>query len=144
EHEVHAALGQVLEHRVLLGDADRVVRGEEGGRGGQDEPLGQGGDVGRPRGGRGGEERRDAVFADAEDVHADLFGLAGDLDDRVDPFRFGGRLAGDGVARDVADREDSELHRGSCSPAVAGRCSRVGVHAFAYTLTTARLWVFPG
>jgi len=34
----------VLEHRVVLGDLDRVVGGDQRGRGGQDDALGAGGD----------------------------------------------------------------------------------------------------
>jgi hypothetical protein len=114
QHQVHAALREVLEHRVLLGDADRIVGRDQGRRRGQDQPLGGGGDVGEQRRRRGGEEGRVVVLADREHVEADLLGLLRDLHDRVDPLGLAGGLPRDRVSGDVADREDSELHQ--CLP----------------------------
>ncbi len=51
------------------------------------------------------------VLADREHVEPDLVGAAGDLGDRLDPLGLARRVAGDRVPRDVADGEDSELHR---------------------------------
>jgi hypothetical protein len=126
EHEVHAALGQVLEHRVLLGDADRVVRGDQRGRRREDDPLGERREVGQQRRRRGREERRVVVLADGEHVQADLLSLDRDLGDRIDPLRLAGRDVRDRVASDVADREHTELHRSSRFPtAAAGKSMRL-------------------
>jgi hypothetical protein len=110
EHEVHAAAREVLQHRVVLGDLHRVVRRDECRRGRHDEALGQRRDVREQGRGGGGEERRVVVLADGEDVHSDLFGLLRDRDGCLDAVGLAGRLARDRVARDVADRENSELH----------------------------------
>ncbi|MPN32254.1 hypothetical protein SDC9_179730 [bioreactor metagenome] len=75
------------------------------------------------------------MLANGEDVHPDLFGLARDLGHGVDPLRLAGRVARDGIAGDVADREDSELHLHS---------SWVGrIHAFASNGTDQRPELFP-
>jgi hypothetical protein len=79
-HEVHAAAGEVLQHRVVLGDLHRVVRGDERRRGRDDEALGLRGDVGERRRGRRRPERRVVVLAEREDVEAHLFGVLRDLD----------------------------------------------------------------
>ena len=56
------------------------------------------------------EERRVVVLAEGEDVEADLLGLLRDRDGGADALVLGRDAAGDGVAGDVADREDAELH----------------------------------
>src|SRR6201999_2518211 len=98
------------EHRVVLGDLDRVVGRDQRRRGGEDEALGGGGDVGEEGRRRGAEEGRVVVLADREDVEPDFLGLLRDLHRRVDPLRLARGLARGRVAGDVADREDSELH----------------------------------
>jgi hypothetical protein len=45
-----------------------------------------------------------------EDVEADLFGLPGDGDGRLDALVLGGRPARGRVGGDVTDGEDPELH----------------------------------
>ena len=110
EHQVHPALAQVLQHRVLLGDADGVVRRDERGGGGHDQLVRGRGDVGQQRGRGGGEERRVVVLADREHVKPDLLGLLRDRHDRVDPLRFARGLPRHRVPGDVAHREDPELH----------------------------------
>ena len=110
EHEVVAAVGQVLQRRVVLGDAHRVGRRDERGGGREDEPLGLGGDVGQRRGRRGRDERRVVVLPRREDVEPDLLGLLRDGDGRLDPLVLGRRPARRGVRGDVPDREDPELH----------------------------------
>ena len=57
-HEVDAAVGEVLQHRVVLGDLHRVVRGDERRGRGEQERLGLRGDVGERR--RGATTRRTA------------------------------------------------------------------------------------
>ena len=110
QHQVHAAAGEVLQHREVLGDLHRVVGGDQRGGGGEDELLGLRRDVGQRGGGGGREERAVVVLADGEDVHADLFGLLGDGDDVVDALLLGRGVAADRVAGDVADAENAELH----------------------------------
>ena len=110
DHQVHPALGQVLEHRVLLGDPHRVVGRDQRGRRGDDEALGRRRDVGQQGGRRAAEEGRVVVLADGEHVHADFLGLLRDLHHRVDALRLARRVVGGRVAGDVADREESELH----------------------------------
>jgi hypothetical protein len=50
------------------------------------------------------------VFANGHDVQADFFGMFGDGDEILDPFGLAGRLPGNGVPGDIADRENSDLH----------------------------------
>jgi hypothetical protein len=71
-HQVDSAVGQMLEHRVVLGDLDRVVGGDQRGRRGQDQPFGAGSDVAKHGGRRGRHERRVVVRAGREHVQADL------------------------------------------------------------------------
>src|SRR5674476_964052 len=100
----------MLEHRVVLGDLHRVVGRYQGRRGGQDDPLGAGGDVAQ-QGGRGrGHERRVVVLSGREDVQADLLRLERDRDHRLDALVLGGRAAGGGVGGDIPHGEDTELH----------------------------------
>src|SRR6202034_1414435 len=110
EHQVHPPLRQVLQHRVLLRDAHRVVGRDQRRRRGYDEPLRGRRDVRQQRRRRGGEERRGVVLADREHVKPDLLGLLRDLHDRVDPLRLARRLPRYRIPGDVADREDPELH----------------------------------
>src|SRR3954451_2452623 len=51
------------------------------------------------------------MLADREHVEPDLVGLLGNANDRVDPLRLARRVAAYRVSCDVADGEDSELHR---------------------------------
>lgn len=111
EHEVDAAVRQMLEHREVLGDLHRVVGRDEGGGGGEDEPVGAGGDPAEHGGGRGGDERRVVVLAGGEDVQADLLGLQGDGGHRLDAVVLARRGAVGGVGGDITDRENAELHR---------------------------------
>ncbi len=109
-HEVDAAAGEVLQHREVLGDLHRVVGGDEGGRGREDELLGPRGDPAEHRRRRGRDEGWIVVLAGREDVQTHLLGLQRDLRHRDDALVFGGDPARRGVARDVADGEDAELH----------------------------------
>ena len=114
-HQVDAPARQVLEEGVVLGDAHRVGRRDEGRRGRELESLGLGGDVGEVGRRRGGDEGRVVVLARGEDVEPDLLGLERDLGHRVDPLALARRATRRGVHRHVADGEDSELHgRASC------------------------------
>jgi hypothetical protein len=110
QHEIHPAVGQVLEHREVLGDLHRVVGGDEGGGRREDQPLGTGGDVAEHRGRGRRHERRVVVLAGGEDVEAGLLGLQRDGDHGLDALAFGRRPAGGRVGRDIADAEDPELH----------------------------------
>ena len=109
-HQVDPAAGEMLEHRVVLGDLHRVVRGDQGRGRRQDEPLRLRRDVAEHRGGGGGDERRIVVLAGREHVEADLLRLEGDGDHGLDALFLARRSTGDGIGRDIADREDSELH----------------------------------
>lgn len=109
-HQVDAAVREVLEGGVVLGDLHRVVGGDQRGGRGQDQVLGARGDVAESgrRGGR--DERRVVVLAGREDVQADLLDLLRDGQGRLDPLVLGGGPAGGRVGRDVPDGEDPELH----------------------------------
>jgi hypothetical protein len=110
EHEVDPAVGQVLEHRVVLGDLHRVVGGDQRGRRRQLQPGGPRRDEAQRGGRRRGDEGRVVMLAQREDVEADLLRLERDGHERLDPLCLGLRSAGRRVRRDVADREDPELH----------------------------------
>ena len=109
-HQVDPAVGQVLQHREVLGDLHRVVGGDQRGRGGQDDLVGACGDVAEHGGRRRRHERRVVVLAGGEHVEPDLLGLQRDGHHRLDPLGLGGRPTGGRVGGDVADGEDSELH----------------------------------
>ena len=70
QREVDAAAGEVLQHRVVLGDLHRVVRGDQRRRRGQLQALRAAGQVAERRRGRGRHERRVVVLAEGEDVEA--------------------------------------------------------------------------
>ena len=110
EHQIHAALRQMLQHRVVLRDLDRVVRRHQRHRCAEDDPLRQRGDVRQQGGWRGRDEGRVVMLADREYVQAHLVRLTRDTDDRLDPLCLARGAAGDRIPGDVADREDSELH----------------------------------
>jgi hypothetical protein len=109
EHQVDAPVGQVLQHRVVLGDLHRVVRGDQRGGRRQQQPGRARRDEAEQRGGGGRHERRVVVLAGREDVHAHLLRLQRDGHHRLDPLRLGGRAARRRVGRDVTDGEDAEL-----------------------------------
>ena len=98
-HQVDAAVDQVLELGVVLGDEDRVGGGDQRRGRREDDALGLRADVGQRRGGVGGDERRVVVLADGEHVQPDLLGLLGDLDGGLDPLVLGRRrpVVGSGV-----------------------------------------------
>jgi len=50
------------------------------------------------------------VLTEREDVESDLLRVLGDRQRRLDPLGLGRGSTGRRVLRDVADREDSELH----------------------------------
>ena len=110
QHQVHPPVGEVLQHRVVLGDLHRVVRGDQGGRRRQLQALRARRDVAEHRGRRGGDERRVVVLPRREDVEANLLGLQRDGDHRLDPLRLGGCAPVRRVGSDVPDGEDAELH----------------------------------
>src|SRR5699024_4516099 len=80
EHQVHATVGQVLQHRVVLSDLHRVVGGDQRGGGGQEDPLCLGGHVAEHGGRRAGHERGVVVLTGGEHVQAHLLGLLRDGD----------------------------------------------------------------
>src|SRR6185312_5421904 len=84
EHQVHPTVGEVLQHRVVLGDLHRVVGGDQRGRGGQQQPVGPAGKVAEQGRRRGRYERRVVLLAGGEHVEADFLGLARDLDAALD------------------------------------------------------------
>ena len=114
-HQVDPAVGQVLEHRVVLGDLDRVVGRDQRRRGREQQALRLGRDEAE-QGGRGrGDERHVVVLAGGEDVEADLFRLARHGHHDPDALFLADRLTRQWVGRDVAHREDAELHAVPCS-----------------------------
>ncbi len=123
-HEVHPAVGDDLEHRVLLGQPDRVVRRDERRRGGQRDLLRDAREVAEHRGGGGRDERRVVVLAGREDVEARLVGVLRDREHRAHALGVVRRAAGGRVGGHVADGEDAELHRGSPRFAGPGRSRR--------------------
>jgi hypothetical protein len=125
EHQVHPAVRQVLQHGEILGDLHRVVGGDQRRGRGQDQAPGLCGQVAEHRRRRGRHERRVVVLAGREHVQADIFGLAGDRDHRLDPLVLGRRAAGRGVCRHIAHGEDPELHRRSSLCSCPGRPGRL-------------------
>src|SRR5665811_1108281 len=115
-HEIDAAVGKMLERRIVFRDLDRIVRRDQCRRRREDQSLGLSCDVRERRGGRRGNEWPIVVLASRKHVEADLFGLLGDRDGRLDALMFGRLGAVRGVNGDVADGEDSELHHSSCMP----------------------------
>jgi hypothetical protein len=109
-HQIHPAVGQVLQHGVVLGDLDRIIGGDQGGRGGQDDLARPGRDVAEQRRRRRRHERRVVVLAGREHVQPHLLGLECDGDHGLDPLGFGRGASVGGIRRHVADGEDSELH----------------------------------
>jgi hypothetical protein len=90
-HEVDATSGEVLQVGVVLGEAHRVVRRDEGGRGREEELLGLRGDA-RQQDRRVArrDEGRVVVLTGGEDVEPDLLGLERDRDGVLDPLVLAG------------------------------------------------------
>jgi hypothetical protein len=109
-HQVDPAVGEVLQHRVVLGDLHRVVGGDQRGGRRQLQPGGACRDVAEHRRRRRRHERRVVVLTRREHVEADLLGLQRDRHHRLDPLALGRLATGGRVGRDVTDAEDSELH----------------------------------
>jgi hypothetical protein len=113
DHQVESPVSDVLEHRVLLGKLDRVIRGDQRHGRAQDDPLRVRCDE-REQGRRGGRhERRVVVLSEGEHVEADLVGATCDPDDVPDPLGLALRVTRHRVRGDVADGEDAELHDSS-------------------------------
>src|SRR5699024_8894112 len=112
-HQIHATTGEVLEEGVILGDLHRVVGGDQGGGGGEQQVLGLRCDIGEVGGGGGWDEGWVVVLAGGEDIEADLLGLERDLGHRVDALALGRGGAVGGVGGYVTDGEEAELHGGS-------------------------------
>ena len=121
-HQVDPAVGQVLEHRVVLGDLDRVVGRDQRRRGRELQALGLRGDVAEQRGRGGGDERHVVVLAGREDVEADLLRLERHGHHDPDALFLADRVPGGRVGRDVAHREYAELHAVSCSLTARPSC----------------------
>ena len=100
----------MLKHREILGDLHRIVRGDQRGRRGQDDPFGPRRDEGEQGRRRGGHERRVVVLAGGEDVKADFLRLRCDGRHHLQSSLLGGRLSGDGIGLDITDGENAELH----------------------------------
>ena len=111
QHEVDAAVGQVLEHRVVLGDLHRVVRGDQRRRGRELQPSSS-----APRCSRAwwsatrartagcGARRVAKTSRPTSSAFCAIATIA------LIRSRLGRRAAGGRVGGDVADGEDSELH----------------------------------
>ena len=110
-HEVVAAVREVLQRGVVLGDAHRVGRRDERGRGRQDDAARSGrrcrrgwssAPTARTAGcGAPPSRRRRGPTSSA---------FLRDGDGGLDPLVLGGGTPGGGVHGDVADGEDAELH----------------------------------
>jgi hypothetical protein len=109
-HQVDPAIGQVLQHGEVLGDLDRVIVGDQGRRGGQDDLVGLRGDVAQHRGRRGRDEGGIVVLAGGKHVESNLFGLESDLHHRLDPLRLGRGATVGRVGGHVTNTEYAELH----------------------------------
>jgi len=109
-HEVDPTVGDMLEHREVLRDLDRIVGRDQRRRGRQDESLRLRGDVAEHRRGRRRHEWRIVVLPGREHVQTDFLGLERQSDHPLDPLGFRRRAAGDGIGGDITDREDPELH----------------------------------
>ena len=129
EHQVHASGRDVLQHRVVLGDLDRIVGRYQRHRRAQDDPVRQRGDMRQQRRRRGREEGRVVVLPDREHVEPDLVRPLRDLARiAVDPLRLARRMSRHRVGRHIADREDSKLHFDRLSlraQAIADTCARM-------------------
>ena len=113
-HEVDAPVGKVLEVGVLLSQTHRIVGGDEGGRGGQEQLVRACGDVGQQGRGRRWREGRVVVLPGGEEVQTCLLGQDRHLDSVLDALVLTGCLTGSRVGGDISHREDSELHQTSC------------------------------
>ena len=85
--EIDAAVGQKIERRPLLGDADRMMQRQHGDRGREPDARGVGGDVSEHHV-RAGQyaERIEVMLADPGRMHAELVGqerLGGDVGDEL-------------------------------------------------------------
>ena len=144
EHHVHPSAGEVLEHRVVLGELDRVVGGDVSDAGGELQRRGLRREVGQQRGRRRVPEPQVVMLADREDVEPDLFGMERDGQRVLDLLGLAQRAAGRGVFCDVAHGKDPELHGGHLGHSFS--CVVLAtVHAFASICrkTTSRHPVFP-
>ena len=118
EHQIHPAVGEMLQHPIVLSDPHRVGGGDQGGGRGQDDVLGLRPDPGEGRGGRAGDERGVVVLPDGEHIEAHLVGELRDLDGGLDALVLGGSPPGGGVGGHVTDSHDSELHVSSSDDSV--------------------------
>ena len=109
QHQVHPPLGQVLQHRVLLRDTDRVVRGDQVVAVVTISFLVVAAMNASSVVGRGREERRVVVLADREHVQPDFLGLLRDPYDRVNPVGLASRVPRHRIPGDVADGKDPEI-----------------------------------
>lgn len=107
---VDAAVGQVLQHREVLGDLHRIVRGDERRRGRQMQCRGLRGDPAEHRGRRGRHEGRVVVLTGREDVESGSSAASAIFVIAVMRSCSVGMPTRGGVARHVADGEDAELH----------------------------------
>ncbi len=73
-HNLGPSLRDEIQGGEVLEDADRVVRAQDGDGAGQADTLGTRGRSGENHGRRGGYEFLAVVFADAENIQADLVG----------------------------------------------------------------------
>ena len=109
-HQVDPTAGEMLEHRVVLGDLDRIVRRDQRRRGRQHQSLCLCRDIAEHCRRGGGHEGRVVVLAGGEDVETDLFGLERDGHHDLDALGLAHSVTGCWVGRHVTDCEDPELH----------------------------------
>ena len=107
------ALGQVLEHRVVLGDLDRVVGRDQRRRGREQQALRLA--AMKPSSVVGDEGNGTLWCSRGEDVEPISSALRGHGHHDPDALFLADRLTRQWVGRDVAHREDAELHAVPCS-----------------------------
>ena len=109
-------LGAPVRHRVDRGEAlehaDRVVGAEHRDRGPEADPLGASGDGGQHHLGRGDREVVAVVFADAEEVEAEVVGQHRLVDHVADHLCLAQAVAV-GVDGDVTEGVEAEFDRGT-------------------------------
>ena len=107
--QLRAAVRQRLQRGEAFEYAHRIIRGQHDDRGRELDVVGAGGDVGQQHVGRGHGVVLAVVFADAEDVDADLVGKHCLVDDVADDLAVGEQVAV-GIGLDVAEGVEAEFN----------------------------------
>ena len=144
EDDFGAAVGSGIDGRKTLEDADRVVGTQDRHRRSKTNAFRARSDGGEHDFRCGYGEVRAVVFTDAEEVHAELIGEYGFVDDITDDLRMREHLAV-GAARDVAERVESEFKRHVMYPGLkttkAAQDARPSLTVLARPALLALTWV---